>query len=121
MPHHDCSAIIALHTAPAPAASNAGVLTPANTASSPIHRRVAASAATFIDLGDRDKIYARSTDWKWVDSTWDADLHCSYPTWAGAPTEEECSRVRALLLQLFATEAARYITTEHKQSIKQGG
>ena len=33
------SAIIALH-----AASNAGVLTPANTASSPIHRRVAASA-----------------------------------------------------------------------------
>ena len=103
------SAVVALHAALAQAASHSGVLTPANTATSPLHRRAAACAVAFIDLGDRGKIYARSNDWKWVYSAWIADLHCCYPTWAGAPTEEEFSHVRALLLQLLATKAARYI------------
>ena len=103
------SAIDSLNaTASAPAASKAAAVptTAASATSSPPHRRAPASAVAFIDLGARGKLYARSTDWKWTHDTWDAAIHCNYPTWGAVPTEEEFGRVRVLLLQLLVSEVS---------------
>ena len=80
---------------------------PAATATSPLHRRVAASASASADLGRHGQMHVRISDWRWVSPHWDVALTCRYPVWSTAPTDEEFGCVCALLLLLIASEASR--------------
>ena len=95
-------AVRALH---APTVS-ASVPAPAATATSPLHRRVAASASASKVLGRHGNMHSRVHDWRWVNPHWHTALTCNYPAWSTAPTDEEFDRVCALLLRLIATKAS---------------